>query len=79
MKTLTKILFLSLILGSMTMCNKDDPGPSNSSNPEDFCTGGLCDNPAARQQCIDAYNTCRAVDQGDDEECKIIALGVCNL
>ena len=77
MKKLAKTLLVLMTVGLMTMCS-DDPGPS-SSKPEDFCTGGLCDNPAVRQQCIDAYNTCKSVDQGNDEECKVIALGVCNL
>jgi hypothetical protein len=78
MKTIARILFLSLTLGFMTMCSDDDD-PASSGDPNEFCTGGLCDNAAAKQQCIDAYNNCKAVDQGDDEECKVIARGVCNL
>jgi hypothetical protein len=72
MKTITRILFLSLTLGLMTMCNKDD-------DPGTFCEGGFCENAAGKQQCIDAYNTCKSIDEGSDDECKVIALGVCNL
>jgi hypothetical protein len=53
---------------------------SCSDDPKSFCKGGLCDdNPAIEQQCIDAYNKCKSIDNGTDEECKAIALGVCNL
>jgi hypothetical protein len=72
MKTITRILFLSLTLGLMTMCNKDD-------DPGTFCEGGLCDNAALKQECIDKYNDCKTVDNGSDEECKAIGLTVCNL
>ena len=78
MKTLAKILFLSLILGFMTMCSKSDD-PTSSNDPNEFCTGGLCDNSAGRQQCIKSYEDCTTIGATSDDECKAIALGVCNL
>jgi hypothetical protein len=78
MKKLAKTLLILMTVGLMTMCS-DDPGPSNSNDPNDFCTGGLCDDPLIKSQCVKSYEDCQAIGRSTDAECKAIALGVCNL
>ena len=80
----TKVLILALVFSLGTLltfdsCKKEDE--QKNSDPNVFCDDGLCaGNAALKQQCIDAYNTCKANNPDiNDDECVATALLICNI
>ena len=81
MKTKAKILFMILLLGSMTTfisCN-DDGEKETELDPNVFCDENLCSTDSdLKQECIDAFNNCLATEPDlNDDECAATALLVC--
>ncbi len=85
MKNLFKILISGLIVVSFALvfsCSSDDDGGGDDGglDPNSFCTGELCStSDFARNECIDDYNACKALNESTDDECRIFALNACNL
>jgi hypothetical protein len=82
MKKAIKVLFVGLIIGSMTAfysCSDDDENPDSDLDPNVFCDENLCSTDGdLKDECIDAFNTCMATEpDANDDECAITALAIC--
>ncbi len=82
------ILILSLCafsLGSLTLassCAKDDDdgGGGGGDSPSEICDIDKCKtNAALKEACIEKVTRCFDVDQGDHDECVLIAIDACGL
>lgn len=81
MKTLAKILFMIVLLGSTaTLISCNDDSTESDLDPNVFCDENLCSKDSdLKQECIDAFNNCLATEpDANDDECAITALLICN-
>jgi hypothetical protein len=80
MKRLAKTLLILMAVGLMTGAYSCSDDVEANFDIDSYCSQDLCeDNPALKELCIERYETCRALDQGSDEECQLIAFDTCTV
>ena len=73
---LRKVFMIALMTGAFAVVGCDSDSNSGQSASE-VCDA--CDVSNLKGACESAYNTCRNVDSGGQEECVIIGLAACGI
>ena len=72
---LRRVFMIALMTSAFAVVGCGDSGSGQSAS--EVCDA--CDNSNLKGACESAYNTCRNVDRGSQEECVVIGLAACGI